>query len=370
MLTLFAIALFVLLYDLRWRSAPTPERVAEALTIFLFAYAVLAALLTPVQRYDHWLVASLLVGGMAGVALLGRRGPVGDLPETGGDARWFALVGIVFVAFAAGPFEFVSMGADAGVYCNYAKNLERTGGAAYHLDMFGGGLGRRLAISNTGLGIYCTDRERCYYQFFPGWPSILALGMHVFGPLDYRWILLLVGTLLVFWCFRILRGWLQGWPLVAASVCMALNPVLVYFAKYTTSELFLALCVVFAVHAFLRGTPRGRTLALFAAGAFTVSHISSFTSLPLLVTYGAFTARHAGRAEVRRFSAATGIFLAGLGLGYVFSPQYYVDIFAKFGAALGHPVPFYVLPALAAAGAAASWAWVVRRAAAGSGSDV
>jgi len=364
MLGLLPIALFVLLYYVHApRGVSAVERLAEALTVFLFGYAILTALLMLVQRYDHLLVASILAAVMAAVALLGRRPPALAEPRPDANTLRFALVGVAFLAFAAERFEFVSMGADAGVYCNYAKNLERTGGSRYALDELGGRLGSSLAIGTRGLGIYCPEGNRCHYQFFPGWPAMLALGMHVFGPHEYRQIMLVIGTLLVFWWFRILGEWLQGWRLVAAAFCVALNPLLIYLAKSTFSELFLALCTMFAVQAFLRRTPAGRTIALVAGAAFVVSHISSFLLLPLQLIYGMYAARSATPGELRRFSAATGIFVGAQAIGYFFSPQYYFDVFAQFGRRTGLPLPFYALPAGAVAAALIAWAFVLRHAA-------
>ena len=309
----------------------------EGLSVFLFAYAVLSALLSLFDLYSHMLVVTVLDLGLL-LGLYTRSHEVSWRPTRSMTVKRetlaFLMVAIVCFAFTASRFEHIAMRADVAVYCNSAKNLVKWGGTKYYaqtsqsLTTLTGDL---VGVSQGLPGIYSVPDGDAYYQFFPGWPSILALGMHIFGPLEYRYVMVVIALAVLYWFFLILGKWLEGWRRLGATLVFALNPLLVYFTKYTTSELFLLLCVLFTVYAFMVGGRREQNLSLLAIAAIAVSHISLFLYVPMLFLYGGLAAYSADRATFAHYQATSLIFIASLLLGYFFSPQYYVHVFSIVG---------------------------------------
>ncbi len=349
MINSLPILLFLLFYLLRYRNSGEESSVlVEGATVFLFSYAVLSSLLSLIGAYDHLLIVSLLALAMGCIAVA--HGIEFELRPTAGkitrQSIWFLVIAIVYLCFVDHRSDYIRMGSDAGVYCNYAKNLVAHGGGEFESQSL---LDRERDLQVTqewpAVGFFHDQGSHYYYQFFPGWPSLLALGMKIFGPYNYSYIMPLIGILAIYWLFLLLQRWLADWRLIAATFCLALNPLLVYFSKYTTSELFLFLVSAFALYAFPSGTERLKRLTLLALAAAAVSHISLFLYLPLLLTYGAYAATVGSRRNQSHFHAIIAIFLLHLVAGYWFSPQYYAAFFSKHKL-FGLDLDFFYYPLL------------------------
>ncbi len=346
MINSLPILLFLLFYSLRFRdNGRETSVVLEGATVFLFGYAVLSSVLSLFGGYNHLVIVSLMATVMAAAAssqgidfeirsITSRMSP---------EAVWFLAIAAAYLCFADQRSEYLRMGADAGVYCNYAKNLIEHGGGRFDY---------RPLIEHDdkpdlmqSIGYFHIEDSQYHYQFFPGWPSLLALGMSIFGPSRYTYVMPVIGVLAIYWLFRLLRRWLAGRQLIAATLCLALNPLLIYFSRYTTSELFLFLVTSFTLYAFTSGPERLRRMALLAVAAAAVSHISLFLYVPLLLAFGAFAAITGSRRHHGHFLAISAIFLAHLAIGYWFSPRYYVAIFRKYRH-FGLDVDFFYYPLL------------------------
>ena len=332
------VAVFLGLYCLSFSSQKRGLTLLfEAVSIFLFAYAVLSSLLSLFDLYSHVLVATLLDAGL--LLRLHARSDGIDWQISRSirfkrETLAFLLVAVIFLAFTAERFEHIAMTHDVSVYCNSAKNLVKWGGTRYYIqpsDKLSPLMSDLADVPQRLPGTYPLPEGDAYYQFFPGWPSILALGMHLFGPLEYRYVMVAIAIAVLYWIFMILGQWLVGWQRIGATFALALNPLLIYFTKYTTSELFLLLCVLFTLYAFVAGGQQEQSLSLLAIAAIAVSHISIFLYLPMLFLHGGLAAFSGDRALFTHFRAVSLIFVASLGLGFYFSPQYYVDIFSIVG---------------------------------------
>ncbi len=345
MLDSLPIALFLLFYYVRYRGGRRESStLLEGATVFLFSYAVISSLLSLFGAYNHLLIVSLMALAMA-VAARGRDLELQpSIPRVRRDTAWFLVIAAVYLCFADQRSEFIRMGSDAGVYCNYAKNMVATGGGRFESEYLVSpekDLG--LMSGWPAVGFFEDETSGFHYQFFPGWPSLLALGMSLFGRYNYTYIMPIIGVLSIYWIFRLLRHWLGGRRLIAATLCLALNPLLIYFSKYCTSELLLFLVSIFVLHAGACGSRHQRGLALLAIAAAAVSHISLFLYVPLLLVYGAHSAIAGNGNSLVRFRATAAIFLAHLAVGYQFSPKYYEGIFAKFGS-FAPALDFYYYP--------------------------
>lgn len=310
---------------------------AEGLSLFLFLYAVLGSLSALAGQFHHLWLAGLLVIAMAAVLLANHPSlvPVRGSGVGTKDAVALALALAIFATLSWTRFDYLRMGADAGVYVNAAKNLYFDGSTVYRPDLLPGDRSDLTDAAGAATGLYCPEPGDCYYQFLPGWPSILAFGMSLFGLHRYSYVMVVVGLLVVYWFYRVLQRWLTGWRLAAGTLCFSASPLLVFFSKYTTSELFLLLAVLFTVEAGLSGDRWLRYASLAAIGAVAVTHISLFLYLPLL---GLLALRSTARPEpggLFYLRAATVLLIVSLPLAYLFSPQYFRDIFGAFGKHFG-----------------------------------
>lgn len=347
--TVLLIFLFVVLYFLSERTqAQDLVRLVEGATVFLFGYAVVASLLSLVSFYHHILTVSLLLA-FQGVRLIAKRDgralPLPRIPRVSPEYVSLLVIATLYLIAAWSRSEWIEMSGDAGVYCNMAQNMARTGGTRYTFDTFDEvdeSFSQILQYNASLPGIYRTDDSKAYYQFLPGWPSILALGIEIFGDIQYSAIMLAMGLLIIFWTHQILRQWLHGWRLAAAVAAFALNPLVIYFSKYTTSELFLLLAVLFISYVAMR-TPQRQGATLLPMAAISLTHISLFLYIPILFLYGAYVLYFRRREMSTHLMLISFIFALSLGVNYFQSPLYYTDIFLfAFGSYLD--VEFYVFP--------------------------
>lgn len=337
-MTILLIALFLAVYALFPPSADGGDHgffdhVLDGATVFLLGYAVVGGLLAVPELYHPVAVSSLLL-----VALLFQRWRQGA--SLGRSRKWLdrSILGYVLVAALALPvlvdrFEFFEMFSDPGVYINSGRNLAVTGGTNFQRPIPPGFGPTEKRIYET-LTDYRKDRftpgiicqPDCHFQFYPGWPAVLALGVTLFGFLELHNVLLVVALLVVYRVYRLCGRWMTDWRRVLAALVFAVNPLFVYFAKFPTSEMFLLLAVLFITDTLLEGRPHHRNLALLGIAALAVSHISLFLYLPLLVLFGLWAARQRPHL-VPWYLGATALFILSLPFGYLASPVYFHNIF-------------------------------------------
>lgn len=359
-MSLLPVLAFLGLYVAALSRRPTAlDRLVEGAAVYLFGYAIVASLLSLFDAYRHAAAAGVLLVALAAAVV--RRGAA-DPPSGSRPWRWASsdpklfLVAVIYLALAAGPFENVTMTGDVAVYGAYAKNLVAWGGGDFRYQPVEAvlELTRDLPeVSQSLGGLYPRPDGVPYFQFYPGWPSVLALGISLFGPIHFRIILTVVGLLVVVLAYELLARWLEGWRLTVAALVFATNPLWIYFSKYTTTEAFLLLCVLFVAQAFVSGDSQARRLSLLALGAVAVTHISFFLYLPMLLLHGATAVWRRDREQLAHFTASTGIFVGALALGYFFSPLYFVTVFSKLGFLAKMSLPNRHLVVPVAVGAAA-----------------
>ena len=240
---------------------------------------------------------------------------------------------------------------DAGVYSNRAIHHLRQGGlvgeiparsrlegdllATFDRDNMAwatppGEATRGLADSYLpGTYVTASDPGSFRFQFFPGWPMVMALWAGIFGlPLMFH-VQVFLYVLNVALFSLLLERLTVGWAAHATSlVLFASSPLVVFFSKYTTSETFLVFVLLLVLHVFGRG-PRLYTL-LAGAGVLllVVSHSSTFLYAPLLLLPLLQACRSPDREQALPAALAFGSLLAGLPLGLFFSPFYLRDVYA------------------------------------------
>jgi hypothetical protein len=261
------------------------------------------------------------------------------------------LVLALLAPIALPRMEPLRMDSDAGVYSNRAIHHLQTGGLRgsipvrerlqgellaifdrdnmLGLEPAGDAAGDRFALYLPGTYVPASDRNHFVFQFFPGWPVLMALWAGVFGIPRMLYALVFVYALDVL-LFGLLLERLapRGFARATTLVLFASSPLLLFFSKYTTSEIFLLFLFLFVIQ-FFGGESSLRTV-LAAAGVllFVVSHSSTFLYAPLLLLPAMEAWRSADRRLALFLLLAFGALLVGLPLGHFFSPFYLRDIFS------------------------------------------
>ncbi|MEW6553628.1 MAG: glycosyltransferase family 39 protein [Actinomycetota bacterium] len=195
----------------------------------------------------------LTVGALcAPMALLSRR-----LPFRREDLdlkRMAAVILLLAAAFAlfSPPGRIVFGYIDVGIYPNIAAHIEREGDVYLEVPTV-----REVDEERRDMvyqpnpepelpfeawenkAFYITDFEqgRVVPQFFYLWPSLMAVFASFLGPQSMFWAVTAVGVLAL-WGLYLLAARTLGWKWgVTAAVIAALSPLMVYFARYGTSEM-------------------------------------------------------------------------------------------------------------------------------------
>lgn len=287
------------------------------------------------------------------------------------------LLALVLMAPIALPrMEQLRMDSDAGVYSNRAIHHLQTGGLRGSIPVRDRLEGELLAIFDRdnmqsprhylpGTYVAAPEPARFHFQFFPGWPMVMALWASVFGVGQASAALVFLYALLVLLFGFLLERLSEDAAARAVTLAIfASSPLLLYFSKYTTSETLLLFLLLFVLY-FLGGASRWRAV-LAAAGVllFAVSHSSTFLYAPLLLLPLLEAYRSADRRMALFSLLAFGALLAGLPLGHFFSPFYLRDIFSASFALLPVNDPaaagLAVVAAFYAAGFALSLAILAR----------
>jgi hypothetical protein len=181
-----------------------------------------------------------------------------------------------------------------------------------------------------GTYVAASEPARFHFQFFPGWPMVMALWASVFGVGQASAALVFLCALLVLLFGFLLERLSEDAAARAVTLAIFACRPSSSTSRSTTSETLPASSFVLY---FLGGASRWRAV-LAAAGVllFAVSHSSTFLYAPLLLL-PLLEAYRSADGRMALFSLlAFGALLAGLPLGHFFSPFYLRDIFsASFG---------------------------------------
>jgi hypothetical protein len=262
------------------------------------------------------------------------------------------LVILLAVAPVSLPrMEPLAMTGDAGVYTNRAiHHLQTRGfqGLVPARDRIGGDLRRVFDKDNleqvfrrnhgpSGTGgwylpgtyLKDPDRSKFCFQFLPGWPMLMAQWAGLFGLSRMYYSVFFVFSLAVlFFGFVLEDARLSLMPLASTVALFASSPLLLYFSKYTTSEMFLLFLFLLVICCLAERTGIAAVLAGAALLTMVVSHVSTFLYAPLAL----LPALEAFRSRDRRLAlfagSAFGLLLASIPLGMHFSPYYFRDVYA------------------------------------------
>jgi hypothetical protein len=295
------------------------------------------------------LTAGLSLGGLVGAdrerLRLGFRPPL----VTGHELLVLLALGLA-APLVLPRMETLRMDNDAGVYSSRAIHHLLTGGmlgsvpardrlegdllAAFDRDnMLRGPEAEAGSDGGTwsylpGTYVLPSNHRRFVFQFFPGWPMAMALWAGIFGlPAMFHALSFLYALDVVL--FGLLLERYAGRPLgrFVGVALFASSPLLLFFSKYTTSEVFLLFAFLFALYLLASDSHLHGALAAATLLLFVVGHASTFLYAPLVLLVLLEAAR-SGSRRLASFSALAFLaLLGGLLLGHLFSPFYLRDIF-------------------------------------------
>ncbi len=293
-----------------------------------------------------------------------------------------AIAAIAIVLFAP-PWSIVFGWSDVGVYANIATHVEEGGGLSVHNEV-----ASRVDEERRDL-LYYRESNRAspdvYFEnqffiiddfesgttrpwFYFLWPSLVAVFASFLGVSAQYWAIT-AATVLALWGFFVLACRLLGWRwAIAAAALFALSPLMLYFSRYTTSEmmnLYLFLAGSVCLLAYLRagGSGGGRGLAVLAAAYYTFGFLCRidfvFLMVPVVLCYLARRLYGTTSSDDYWFLAllSAGAMVAVLA-GLLFSKTYFRSIWTSFFGPLDPR--FFLLAILIAAAAAAAFVFADR----------
>lgn len=248
------------------------------------------------------------------------------------------LAGCLLVAaivIGAPGFQVTPMGSDAGVYVNRALQLSKDGALFPKVGIDVARLpdelrthyladnirtaGFHRPVLEEGAKLRISDGESAVeFHGLPGWPILLSVSAHLAGIEN----LLAVSTLILFALVALMYATLMAVgrnALVAAAMALVTLslPLVAYFARYPTAELFLALVTVGLVSSLLYVKRAPGTFAGLLVAVYSLVHVTGFVLLIVASIYAVISApmlSSRGRAILASF-----LFTAGIGHGIAFS---------------------------------------------------
>lgn len=260
------------------------EQIFLSITLSVMFSGWVGLLLASLGIFSIWaLLAIGALWSLAGAYWLSRRGYLWQIPRFGKKAvlgEWLLtilLVGTAILFFLA-PHETVAGAQDSGVYYNTGVNIARTGALViqdpllqtigsqssklYPVLMMGlpGGAGRFLFVDFQRMnGYFVMDNMeglttgKVIPQFFHFYPTLLAIGVSLFGLYGGVLVNPFLALMAVFGLYltarRILPGKRGEWVALLAALLLALNGIQVWFARETLWETlgeFLAFAAIYA----------------------------------------------------------------------------------------------------------------------------
>ncbi|NOT32382.1 MAG: hypothetical protein HOP15_18205 [Planctomycetes bacterium] len=196
-------------------------------------------------------------------------------------------------------------------------------------------------------------------------PLLQRLSLDVFGDgvVPYRLVAIVPGLLLLLLAYPLLCAFVDRSAAALASVALALNPMMVFYARFARGyalALLLALGLGWALRRVLERDERRRStwVALIACAALLPwVHLSTLGFVLAVALAGVLLAARESRAAALRLGAALAV--AGVVSLLLFVPVF-GQVVAYFRANEPEPAPLDWLgvPTLLAGGRAAAWGWL------------
>lgn len=331
------------------------KRLSTILALDIFAllgeYVIISAgfLLFDVFAVSRTLLVMLGLNGLAFGGLLLKKKTLNCKPEFDPNPAC-VLVLLIGLPLIMNQFGFFGMGQDQGVYQIKAldlmygttekqkdfpeyDSLTEEEQEAYH-----------LAVSRlTGYDLYdarkpvMTEEGRLsevsgIYHGIPTYPALLALWGKMFGAENMMQINLLMYMGFVLIIYGICRNLnLDRMQTLLAMTVTAFSPILIWLAKSSFTELFLAYILAAYFWCISRpGSRRSIVLSALPLCVFAVYHVSLYTLFPMFaVSYLAAYIKSGKKAYITANTISSTGFLLGLGVMVFLSPTYTTNNITK-----------------------------------------
>lgn len=254
-------------------------------------------------------------------------------------ARRVALGAILaggFVLYAAFPHDSFYVGRDQATYANQALHIARSGELGLDWPVAIADPEQRLAVGRASFaatGVYVAA-ERLQVQFSPILPIWLALAFSVFGIVGLQGFNAAVATLSAAVFFGVAARISSRRAALAATALFALNPMQIWIARITLSEILAQFWMLSGLLLMLIARRRAPTpywlLGGLTLGASVLVRIDGFMLAPLALAF-AWLVRCVGPSETEAMRRArnrgVAALLAVLAIGVLFylltSPIYF-----------------------------------------------
>jgi hypothetical protein len=268
-----------------------------------------------------------------------------------------ALIAIALIILAP-PWRIVFGWSDVGIYPNIAAHIEGEGGVAVHnetapkvseehIDLlyYTKQLSTQPDVYYENQFFAFDDLEtgRTYPLFYYLWPCFLAVFASLLGVTEMFWAVTAMGVLALWGIYLLSRRLLgERWAIAAAVLCVV-SPLMLYFSRYTTTEMmnlafFLSgsLCLLAYIKADAAG--EGTSLAVTAAFFFTLGFLCRIDFLFILIPLGlAYLAKKVLTGLSTRDYWFCGLVAAGgmisVIIGLLFSNVYFRTLWKGFSRA-------------------------------------
>ncbi len=197
-------------------------------------------------------------------------------------------------------------------------------------------------------------------------PLLQKISLDVFGAgiVPFRLVAIVPGLLLLLLAYPLLRAFVSADAAALASVALALDPMVVYYARFARAyalALLLALLLGWAVRRVLDQAGRGRWnwSALVAAGTLLPwVHLSALGFVLAVALAGVALALRESRALAGKLLAA---FAVAGGLALLLYLPVFGQVVRYFQEMKPEPPPldWFGVPTLLAGGRVAAWVWLV-----------
>lgn len=303
----------------------------------------------------------LFLGGLVVLAASWPRraawGPVGLAVPPTGEMGFLASWLLVAAALFLRPHQFISGGADAGVYVNLSANIARTGGLTLHHDsltaldpaLYPALLRAQPASTRTAYywqpALTVDDPATAeitprFYHLAPVWQAVgYAMGA-LAGSLAFTPLWAWLGGLMLYMVAR--RLW--GWPW-AAVVALALtsNALQSWFARYPTTEALTQMLVWLGVWAFVAWQESDEQAGFWAGlagaawGSTFLARIDTFfiAAVPAIVVLGWLARRRWPRSGAYFMGFLVLLPLHSALHGWFLTRPYFLETFGLVGLVLG-----------------------------------
>ena len=306
--------------------------IIAALNIFIICTTLLGVILLVFQHYSMLSSQIILLVIVLLLTAFNIEFEIPDITFTKKEVFIFLASLTVLLITTFQRVEYFEQNGDAGVYTNYAITLIN-GGQLNFKNEIASLLPSNLKLlyysNNLIPGTYVDHNLNTYYfQFYKGWPVGMANFGSIFGLTNVQYVmvplyLLMITNIFLIICYKV-KNKACGF---IALVVFSTSPLLVYFSKYPTSELFILYILVLCIFLICMSGKQWNIMAGLGMILISFTHIQNFFFIPIF--FLAIIYAYIKKNKNIVISISMGLFGIILSIPYGFhvSYQYFISIY-------------------------------------------